>query len=111
MGFAERRGGGLREEEGPLGRDVERSVPVGLRHLRDRLRHEARPCCVDDELEAAQLVDRLLHEHGGAVARAEVAVGPAGGDHRPPVGAQTLCDSVPDPSRSTRDERPAVCSL
>ena len=112
VGLAQRRGGGLREEERPLGRHVERRVPVRLGHVR-------RPASARSPLRRRGRRGRArrarstrpLHELGRAVARAQVAVGAAGGDHRPPVGPQALRDRVSDPPRAARDQRPAVWSL
>jgi hypothetical protein len=53
----------------------------------------------------------VLDEGSGAFARSQVAVGAAGGNHGPTVGAQALRDRLADASSPARDECPAVRSL
>ena len=60
--LAQVRRGGLRDEEAALRGGAEGRVPVGLVELVERLRREALAGGVDEQVEAAELVDRPLDE-------------------------------------------------
>ena len=76
-----------------------------------RLRREAGSRGVNDEVEAAELLDSSGNEPGRAVAGAQVAVRAARSDHSPAIGSEALRDRMSDLPRPACDQRAAVWSL
>jgi hypothetical protein len=63
---------------------------------------------VDEQVQAAELAERLRDERLRAGPAAKVAIAPSGRDDRPAVGPQPRDDLAPDAARSTGDERSRV---
>jgi len=103
--------GRLGEEERPFRGHAGGGVPVGFRHLLDRLRREPVRRRLDDQVEAAEPVDRGCDELARAGDRREVAVHASGGDDPPAFGLKPHRDRTAHSARSARDERPLVAHL
>ena len=63
---------------------------------------------MDDEVEAAELLERALDEAGGTFGPAQIGVRAAGGDDREPLCTQPLGDRGADPAGPARNESAAV---
>ena len=72
----------LDEEEAPLGRDTEGLVPVGLGHVLDRLRREAVPGRLHEQVEPAELRGRALDEGARVGGAGEIRLGASRCDDR-----------------------------
>jgi len=105
-GLSKLRRGSLGHEEAPLGGRSEGRVPVGLGHLCDALGNEALSGCVHEQVEAPELLGRVLDDDPGLLRRREVALGAPGRDHRPLRLPEPLGDDRTDTSGTACDEGP-----
>ena len=102
------RRGCLGDEEAALGRRAEGRVPVCLRYLLDGPGLETRSGRVDENVEAAELLDRQLDERSRVLGAGQVAVLRAGREDLPVLAPEPRDDRRAELPRAACDESPHV---
>jgi len=108
--LAQRRGGGLGDEEAPLRGCAEGRVPVRFVELLERLGREALAGGVHEQIESAQLLDGAFDERSRLAWPRDVAVGAAGGENRPALALEPAHDRLADAAHAAGDQRPHAAS-